>query len=383
MKKVLLSLVLIFSLNLAYSQVQPCSDLFISEYMEGSNNNKAMEFYNPTNADIALSGYTLGSNYNGTAFTAVTSFPAGAVVRAKSTYVLMLDKRDLAGTGTEYPIYDGFQVWDTCRTAAGAVIIDSITRLPVFCIQFTPPPANQPRRGTVYNDFLDLKCRATDFIHPVFNTSPRTMYYNGNDAMILFKGPADTIALTNAIDMVGVYSDPGMTTATGWNDWRGRSTTQDRTLVRKREIRQGTGLVAFARNDTFRYSDWLIYTHNSFLTPFQFLKSHTCDCDPQAPAPGRRTCAGVLIVGNQEVAQKAEFNIFPNPTSSNNINIEAEDEITEIRVMNIVGQVVDFQKLPIQGTNVQLTLKNVKTGMYFIEVKTSDNKTGVRKLIIN
>ena len=41
------------------------SDLFISEYIEGSGNNKAMEIYNPTNASIDLSNYRLVRANNG------------------------------------------------------------------------------------------------------------------------------------------------------------------------------------------------------------------------------------------------------------------------------------------------------------------------------
>lgn len=44
---------------------QPCSKLFISEYVEGSSNNKALEIYNPTSAPINLSGYRLVQYNNG------------------------------------------------------------------------------------------------------------------------------------------------------------------------------------------------------------------------------------------------------------------------------------------------------------------------------
>ena len=37
---------------------QDCSDIFISEYVEGSYNNKAIELYNPTNEAIDLSKYS-------------------------------------------------------------------------------------------------------------------------------------------------------------------------------------------------------------------------------------------------------------------------------------------------------------------------------------
>jgi predicted extracellular nuclease len=43
------------------------SDLFISEYIEGSSNNKLIEIYNPTNSAIDLSGYKLELYSNGTA----------------------------------------------------------------------------------------------------------------------------------------------------------------------------------------------------------------------------------------------------------------------------------------------------------------------------
>ena len=53
MKKTLLSLSLI-TLALV-GKAQNCSELFISEYVEGSGNNKAIEVYNPTGSDINLS----------------------------------------------------------------------------------------------------------------------------------------------------------------------------------------------------------------------------------------------------------------------------------------------------------------------------------------
>lgn len=63
MKKLfsLLSVVLIqFSL-----MAQPCSELFFSEYIEGSSFNKAIEIYNPTSAPVDLSDYSLWLFSNG------------------------------------------------------------------------------------------------------------------------------------------------------------------------------------------------------------------------------------------------------------------------------------------------------------------------------
>ena len=35
------------------------AEVFISEYIEGSGNNKAIEIFNPTNSPVSLDGYTL------------------------------------------------------------------------------------------------------------------------------------------------------------------------------------------------------------------------------------------------------------------------------------------------------------------------------------
>ncbi|MGB1032891.1 MAG: lamin tail domain-containing protein, partial [Flavobacteriales bacterium] len=42
-----------------------CSDLYISEYLEGTSQNKAIEIYNPTPFDINLSEYTVSTYNNG------------------------------------------------------------------------------------------------------------------------------------------------------------------------------------------------------------------------------------------------------------------------------------------------------------------------------
>ena len=54
------------------------TDLIISEYVEGSSNNKALEFFNGTGAPIELDGYTVEFYFNG------SSDPAGSIALAGS-----------------------------------------------------------------------------------------------------------------------------------------------------------------------------------------------------------------------------------------------------------------------------------------------------------
>jgi hypothetical protein len=65
MKKLFFTFVSIIGLITIQLQAQDCSSLFFSEYIEGSNNNKALEIYNPTANPINLNGYFVGRYSNG------------------------------------------------------------------------------------------------------------------------------------------------------------------------------------------------------------------------------------------------------------------------------------------------------------------------------
>src|SRR5690349_9704882 len=62
------------------------ADVFISEYVEGSSTNKAVEIYNPTDAPIDLSAYTLRVYFNG-ATTANVNQVLNGTVGAGDTFV--------------------------------------------------------------------------------------------------------------------------------------------------------------------------------------------------------------------------------------------------------------------------------------------------------
>jgi predicted extracellular nuclease len=65
------------------------TDLFISEYVEGSSNNKALEFYNGTGApvDLAAGGYLVQMYFNGST-TAGLSIPLAGTVASSDVFVL-------------------------------------------------------------------------------------------------------------------------------------------------------------------------------------------------------------------------------------------------------------------------------------------------------
>ena len=72
----------------------PCANLFFSEYAEGSSYNKYFEIYNPSNAPISLSGYTVYLSGNGGSFT--NTFSSNAVIDSNDVFVIAHASADSA-----------------------------------------------------------------------------------------------------------------------------------------------------------------------------------------------------------------------------------------------------------------------------------------------
>ncbi|MDP6611099.1 MAG: lamin tail domain-containing protein [Candidatus Marinimicrobia bacterium] len=92
--------VVIFTIcSLAFSQT---TDLFLSEYAEGSSNNKYIEIYNGTGADVDLSGYSLSSCSNGCDVTGEWDYPdnvtfaAGTMLTDGDVFVVYHGSADAA-----------------------------------------------------------------------------------------------------------------------------------------------------------------------------------------------------------------------------------------------------------------------------------------------
>ncbi|HEY0030751.1 MAG TPA: lamin tail domain-containing protein [Bacteroidia bacterium] len=178
MKKLLLS---VFALAIYSGLNAQCNELFISEYVEGTGYDKAIEIYNPTNAPINLAGYRLERFSNG-----ASTSSSGGVLNLSGT---------IPANGT----------W---------VITNNNT---------TTPPTSPAL--TAMADQLD-------------NPYPAPTYMNGNDAIVLYKN-------TSIIDIFGKTGDAAMVSSGGWSDSPpydgsvGAIWTEDHTLVRLPGVMQG------------------------------------------------------------------------------------------------------------------------------------------------
>lgn len=226
MKKILLSVTVLFAMSVN-AQIMDCSELFISEYVEGSGNNKALEIYNPTSQDIDLALYMIIRYSNGaTGASSGNAIQLAGMIAPNDVHVGVIEKLNPSGSGQEVPV------------------------------------------ATI------LQASADAFYCPDYNIS-NAWYFNGNDAIVLARGSVNDITNSTIVDVFGkVGEDP----LGGWNDnaatgftSSGYSWTEDHTLIRKNTVLSGD----IDPIDLFNPSlEWDSLAEDSWSN----LGSHQCDC---------------------------------------------------------------------------------------------------------
>ena len=347
------SLLAIFTFAAGFSFSQDCAKIFISEYVEGWSNNKALEIYNPTSAPIDLSQYFVARYSNGaTTATVANAVQLSGTVAAYDVYVAVLDKRDPNGTGQEAPIWDS------------------------------------------------LQARGDGFYSPVYNTS-NAFYWNGNDAVVLAKGtlPANAATVISPANVPGFAivdifgkigenpanetgssagNDGAWATSFPFNNGQGVLVTKDHSMIRKASIQKGvTTQVAFfdplLEWDTIpavivrldqNGNPVLGGSGNPILDGnWNSLGTHDCQCNPAS------------VNDMDELA----YSIYPNP-SSGTLYIKNASNIKRFQVMNAFGQVLSTRDI----NNQELVIFQIEAsrGVYFVNITTKDGKSEIRKVII-
>ena len=235
MKKSLLLLAVIVTATL---NAQVCSDLFISEYVEGPGNNNAIEIYNPTPNVINLSGYTINRYSNG------------------------------ASSGPEvWPLSGSIASGDVVVVGNGQV--DSVWVSTYWSLPVDP----------VFYNLLDDHCDG-DY------DANSTFYFNGDDAMTLeYNGTSVDIFGKVGEDPGGAWTDDvtaGYTDANGGTWW-----TKRQTLIRKSTVQIGVSQNPILFDPTLEYDSLPDATYSN-------LGSHTCDCSGTSDIYERKEVSYVI-----------------------------------------------------------------------------------------
>jgi hypothetical protein len=328
MKKHVLS-ILAFGLSLS-AFAQNCSNIFISEYVEGSGNNKALEIYNPTNNPVDLGSYRLIRYDNGKNFgeelinpDMILSFPAGTIVAPKDVYVFALNQTDPLGTGQTAPIDTALQ----SKTDA------------LYCDGCAPG-----------------------------NNSCRTMCFNGDDALALQQmSEGGTYINVDIFACVGERpsnNTGGFSPTAGWtilppfssmpNNYDSNTQgpyflqywTQNKTLIRKPNVTQGVSV-----NPNPQSFDASVQWDSIPEDSFDSLGTHVCDCNFMT----------------LETAPEAFTKISPNPTDKV-LHVRAETNMRRILIRNLTGQVV-VAPLAVSGLQASLNVESLSSAMYLIEIQ--------------
>lgn len=349
-------LLLLASFAAFATYAQDCSRLFISEYVEGWGNNKALEIYNPTNQTVNLSEYFVQRYSNGSTVASpqgsaeAKTIQLSGTIAPYGTYVAVIDMRDPAGSGQTAPIWDS------------------------------------------------LEARADGFYCNDYNTN-NVFFFNGNDAVLLAKGSATnpSSASTIVCDVFGkIGEDPENTTA-GTNGWTSvspyigtaaaggnpndRVVTEDHSMIRKANILKGIWTPIVSSFNPLAEWDSIpavvpqtdefgnIIYQNDGITPRWWgnwfsLGWHVCDCDPSS---------GVETMSINDVA------LYPNPTNGV-VYVKGAAGVAVIEVVNSLGQTVTTVE-----NNANPVVKidlGQKTGLYIVKLTDNKGNSSTKRLIV-
>lgn len=331
MKKIFTFLFFVMATGLV--NAQDCNELFISEYVEGTSNNKALEIYNPSLNPVSLASYRIVRWDNGSVTAdanpeGVMNLPTNITLAPKSVYVIALNLTDPAGTGQSAPI-------DT------ALQSKADTLLCPGCAQGTG--------------------------------LPRVMCFNGDDALSLEKNVGGTWVRVDIFGSIGEQPLNSAGTANPTGGWTAlppyssmpsgydnsvsgpyflQYWSQDNTLKRKYSVKKG--VTANPAPATFNVSlEWDSLPENTFSG----LRVHDCECN---------------LLGVDEQTKLESSKVFPNP-AYDFIGIQTNNFTGNIVVMNALGAVVKELQITEPKNQILINSQDLNPGLYIVQLRTNHN----------
>ncbi|MBN1133083.1 MAG: lamin tail domain-containing protein [Bacteroidales bacterium] len=342
MKRILFLAVAAFSGLTLFAQ--DCSDLFISEYIEGTGNNKGLEFYNPTAEIINLNAYYVARYSNGN-----NSFESGGITQLQgfiqpySTHILVNGQTTSTETS---PACD---------------------------------PALQELAQQLDHDY------------------PAPTYMNGNDAIALFKDPVGQGNLADFIvlDLFGIIGGGMQPDDEGWasftDTWVYKNIYENNQIVDRDSVYIQYYIVpegyywlpwsanhSLVRKHTVKEgvktnpSPEFVITQEWDTIPgganqWDSLGAHYCDCE------------FATAVENSGAMQKAD--IYPNPVS-NDFYIKTPEPFYEVVLLDASARVIFRKRYGAGKTEEMIRVHDPAPGIYVLKILTGNGMI-TEKVLMN
>jgi hypothetical protein len=338
------------------------TDLFFSEYCEGTGNNKCVEIYNPTDQAIDLSVYYVLRYSNGG-----STFTSGGVT-------------NLVGTIEPYTTF-------------------------VFVNGQTVSTPESPACSPV------LQAMADQLDHDY----PAPLYMNGNDAIALVKTPnGDPPTATNItpVDLIGEIGLGALISAeTGWsyvqdsvltyNNSNGdpitgqvinyivqknadngsdygpfwMSWTSNHSLIRKPNVVQGTSnnpdpFVVTQQWDTVAAVLDTVTGFYTYSDIWSNLGSHACVADPNYPS----------AINDMDFS--IQLSIYPNPVTTEQFTITTDEMMKSTQVFDVMGREVYAETFTSPRNIAKVVLGQKYHGIYLVKVTLADERSTIQKILV-
>ncbi|MEA3495867.1 MAG: T9SS type A sorting domain-containing protein [Bacteroidota bacterium] len=216
---------LLFSINL---YAQTATDLFFSEYSEGSSNNKYLEIFNGTGSQVDLTNYAILTNYNGNSWTGIHKFPASSTL-------------------------DNDSVWVIGNSSADAIITDASDETFAY---------NASGYIVGFNGD-DVRC-----LVEIVTTGATDTFIDGTDTNYCKR-----VDIIGRLDLV----DPG----SGWAVAGIADATKDHTLVRKATVMAPNTCWDCAAGTDEATSEWIVLNKDTWTE----IGKHSMETPTPPPAP--------------------------------------------------------------------------------------------------
>lgn len=373
----------IFLINIlcSHSRAQSCSDLFISEYIEGTSFNKVLEIYNPTTGTVQMDGYQLLLYSNGND-TASFTFKLHGPLASHQAYVLAHPQADsvsvipLADTTTLACNWNG----DDAVALVNNNVGDTIDIIGVIGedpgTEWTVSGGGTTKEHTLIRT-IDTQEGTTDWIlgSTQWNSFPQNDFSNlGIHAINTC--PVTSPEISISTDSTSIPENTGSFPVKVYILNPNGNATAAEVSVSGGTATQGTDyfftnqIVTFPSNNSDPISIAVEVVSDGFSEP-----DESVEISLQNPTNGATIAAPLVVVKiidddglSIPTNVSGQAVVYPNP-ATDILHIQSASSINEVRLENMLGEEI-IRLSPSHKEQWLVQLDKVPPGIYIVKIYT-------------